>query len=266
MGPVLATAVGRPRWMAGHLVFVVAGPVILLAMAGLVGGVINGGLVGNFGDGLMAALGAMLVQIPATLVLGGLAVALFGWLPRLTSLAWAALVLALLLGQLGQLLQLPQWLMDVSPYTHMPLVPAQDVRWTPLIVLTAVAAGLICRRDRWVPAPGRALIPPGRALIDAVSSRRSSRTAPPRAPGRGRGQPPGGPTPGPHPGRPRRRRSGTTPPPRTHRSVVRRRRRTSPPWHPSFAASAVAGCPNATPSSTPERPCSVFFSSSQRCC
>jgi polyether ionophore transport system permease protein len=144
VGPVLATAVGRPRWMAGHLVFVVAGPVILLAMAGLVGGVINGGLVGNFGDGLTAALGAMLVQIPATLVLGGLAVALFGWLPRLTSLAWAALVLALLLGQLGQLLQLPQWLMDVSPFTHVPLVPVQDVRWTPLIVLTAVAAGLIC--------------------------------------------------------------------------------------------------------------------------
>jgi ABC-2 type transport system permease protein len=144
VGPVLATAVGRPRWMAGHLVFVVAGPVILLAMAGLVGGVINGGLVGDFGDGLTAALGAMLVQIPATLVLGGLAVALFGWLPRLTSLAWAALVLALLLGQLGQLLQLPQWLMDVSPFTHVPLVPVQDVRWTPLIVLTAVAAGLIC--------------------------------------------------------------------------------------------------------------------------
>ena len=27
---------------------------------------------------------------------------------------------------------------------HVPLVPVQDVRWTPLIVLTAVAAGLIC--------------------------------------------------------------------------------------------------------------------------
>jgi len=85
----------------------------------------------------------MVVQIPATLVLGGLAVALFGWLPRLTSLAWAALLLALLLGQLGQLLQLPQWLMDLSPYTHIPLVPTEDVRWTPLIVLTLIAAALI---------------------------------------------------------------------------------------------------------------------------
>ena len=69
--------------------------------------------------------------------------ALFGWLPRFTALAWAALLVALLLGQLGQLLQLPQWLMDVSPYTHIPLVPTQDVRWTPLIVLTLIAFGLI---------------------------------------------------------------------------------------------------------------------------
>ncbi len=85
----------------------------------------------------------MLVQVPATLVLGGLAVALFGWLPRFTALAWAALVVALLLGQLGQLLQLPQWLMDLSPYTHIPQVPTAEMRWTPVIVLVLVAAALI---------------------------------------------------------------------------------------------------------------------------
>ena len=62
------------------------------------------------------------------MVLGGFAVALFGLLPRFAGLAWAALVVALLLGQLGELLQLPQWLMDVSPYTHVPQVPVADMR------------------------------------------------------------------------------------------------------------------------------------------
>ncbi|MEP6561453.1 MAG: ABC transporter permease, partial [Nakamurella sp.] len=143
VAPVLATAVSRPRWMVGHLVFVVAGPILLLTAAGLVAGVLNGVQVDDFGAGFAAALGAMVVQIPATLVIGGLAVALFGWLPRLASLARAALALALLVGQLGQLLQLPQWVMDISPYTHIPLVPTQDVRWTPLIVLTMIAAALI---------------------------------------------------------------------------------------------------------------------------
>ena len=143
LGPVLATAVGRAGWMVGHLLFVVIGPLVLLATAGLVAGVINGALTGDMASGTASAFGAMVVQTPATLVLGGLAVLLFGWLPRLTSLAWAALVVALLLGQLGELLQLPTWLMDVSPYSHIPLVPTQDVRWAPLLVLTAVAAALI---------------------------------------------------------------------------------------------------------------------------
>jgi ABC-2 type transport system permease protein len=143
VAPVLATAVSRPHWMTGHLAFVVAGPVALLTAAGLVAGVLNGLQVRDFGAGFGAALGAMVVQVPATLVLGGLAVALFGWLPRLTALAWAALLLALLVGQLGPLLQLPQWLMDLSPYTHLPLVPTQDIRWWPLIALTALAAVLI---------------------------------------------------------------------------------------------------------------------------
>jgi ABC-2 type transport system permease protein len=129
--------------MAGHLLFVVVGPALLLVAAGVVGGVINGALVGDMTAGFGDAIGAMVVQIPATLVLGGLAVALFGWLPRFCSLAWAALLIALLLGQLGQLLQLPQWLMDLSPYSHIPLVPTEDVRWTPLIVLTLIAAALI---------------------------------------------------------------------------------------------------------------------------
>ena len=143
VGPVLATSVSRPAWMAGHLVFAVLGPAVLLATAGLVAGIFNGIQAANFADGMASAFDAMIVQVPAALVLGGLAVALFGWLPRLTSIAWAALVLALLLGQLGPLLQFPQWLMDISPFTHIPTVPTQDVGWAPLVVLSLLAAVLI---------------------------------------------------------------------------------------------------------------------------
>ncbi len=157
VGPVLATAVGRPRWMAGHLAFAVAGPVVLLAAAGVVAGVFNGTQTGDFSHGMTSAFGAMIVQLPAALVLGGLAVALFGWLPRLTSVAWAALVVALLLGQLGALLQLPQWVMDISPFTHIPTVPTQDVRWMPLIVLTGARGRVDRRRGGRFPAPGRQL-------------------------------------------------------------------------------------------------------------
>jgi ABC-2 type transport system permease protein len=143
VGPVLATAVGRIRWMAGHLTFVVLGPAALLLAAGVCAGVANSIEVGSFADGFGGALGAMLVQLPATLVFGGIAVALFGLVPRLTGLAWAALVVALLLGQLGELLQLPRWVMDTSPYSHVPQVPVVELSWTPMIGLTLVAAAFM---------------------------------------------------------------------------------------------------------------------------
>ncbi len=143
VGPILATSVGRYRWMLGHLMFVVLGPVVLLVVAGIVAGAVNGAQTGNMSRGFSSALGAMVVQAPAALVLGAFAVALFGVLPRLTALAWAALVAALLLGQLGPLLQLPQWLMNLSPFTHIPTVPTADVRWIPLIWLIALALGLL---------------------------------------------------------------------------------------------------------------------------
>lgn len=143
VGPVLATAVSRTRWMTGHLLVVVLGPGLLLLAAGVSAGVVNSLELGSVADGFGGALGAMLVQWPAALVMGALAVALFGLAPRLTGLAWAVLAVALLLGQLGELLQLPAWLMDLSPYTHVPTVPVAAMNWTPVVVLTLVAAGLM---------------------------------------------------------------------------------------------------------------------------
>ena len=143
LGPVLATPVSRSRWMSGHLAFVVLGVVLLLTVAGLVAGLIHGARIGDLSQALRATLSATLVQAPAAPVMGGIAVAIFGWLPRLTGFAWTALVVALLLGQLGPLLQLPTWLLDISPYSHIPAVPAESMRWTPVIVMPVVAAALI---------------------------------------------------------------------------------------------------------------------------
>jgi ABC-2 type transport system permease protein len=83
-----------------------------------------------------------LVQAPAVWVLAGIAAALFGLLPRFTGAAWGAVGLFLLLGQLGPVLNLSQWVMDVSPFTHVPKVPGGAVSATPLIWLAVTAAAL----------------------------------------------------------------------------------------------------------------------------
>jgi ABC-2 type transport system permease protein len=87
-------------------------------------------------------VGAALVQLPAVWVLTALALAFVGLLPRATVGAWVALVLCVLLGELGSALRLPPRLLDLSPYTHVPRMPGGEVLWTPLAWLTAVAVAL----------------------------------------------------------------------------------------------------------------------------
>ena len=88
------------------------------------------------------------MQIPAVLVVGALAVAGFGAVPRASAaLGWAALVGALVVGQLGAILDLPQAALNLSPFTHAPGVPAAEFRLVPLVLLLAVAVALVAGRS-----------------------------------------------------------------------------------------------------------------------
>ncbi len=137
--PVLAAAVGRIRWAASHLLVAAAGTAVLLAAAGLAAGVADTARTGDARQ-VPRLLGAAMAQLPAGWLFAGIAIALFGFIPRLDAAAWAALMVFVLFGQLGPLLLLPQWVMDISPFTHVPKLPGAAVTFTPLIWLTAVAA------------------------------------------------------------------------------------------------------------------------------
>jgi ABC-2 type transport system permease protein len=139
--PLLATPVGRLRWAASHLVFALLGTALLLAVAGLAAGLAYGVQAHDTGHQVGRLLAAAMVQLPAAWVLAGLAVALFGLVPRLTSLSWAALIVCLLVLDLGALLGLSQWVLDVSPFAHLPKLPGVFSA-TPLVWLTGVAVVL----------------------------------------------------------------------------------------------------------------------------
>jgi ABC-2 type transport system permease protein len=140
---VLATAVSRRQWATSHLIFGLLGPAVALAASGLAEGLVYGLVSGDVGRELPRVLAGALVQLPAVLVLSGTAMALFGLLPRLVPASWAALAVFALLVLLGPLLQLSQWILDVSPFTHIPKVPGADVSATPLVWLLAVTAVLV---------------------------------------------------------------------------------------------------------------------------
>jgi ABC-2 type transport system permease protein len=154
--PVLATAVGRLQWASSHLTFSVLGPATALVTAGLTTGLVYGSATGHVARELPRLVGAAMVQLPAVCLLAAIAVALFGLLPRLAAASWAALAVCLLVFLVGASMQLSQWLLDVSPFTHVPRVPGTAVSPTPLVWLAAVAialaaAGMIGLRRRDMP-------------------------------------------------------------------------------------------------------------------
>lgn len=139
---LLATPVGRLRWAASHLVFALLGTALLLAVAGVAGGLSYGAQVHDIGGQFGRVLGAALVQLPAAWVLAGLGIALIGLAPRLTALTWAAFILSVLLVELGALFGLNQWVLDATPFAHVPKLPGSTFTVTPVLSLTAVAVAL----------------------------------------------------------------------------------------------------------------------------
>ncbi|WP_027344789.1 ABC transporter permease [Hamadaea tsunoensis] len=138
--PVLAAAVGRTRWWGWWIGFALGGPALSLVVLGLCGGISYGAGGDGVGRQLPRVLGAALAVLPAVWLTVGIVVALFGLLPRLVAAGWVLLAAFLLLGQLGAVLQLPQWALDLSPFSHVPHLPGGTLSWPPLIWLAVLAA------------------------------------------------------------------------------------------------------------------------------
>ncbi|MGC5585016.1 ABC transporter permease [Ornithinimicrobium sp. W1665] len=152
----LSSQRSRGSWLGVHLLVVLAGALVVGLVGALALGSTTAASLGEdawVGDVLAGAA----AQAPAVLIFAGVAVALFGWRPRAHALGWAALAMAALLAYLGPGFDLPDVLLDASPF----LAVGQDVVGDGasstgvlvLLVLSAllVAAGFLGFRRRDVP-------------------------------------------------------------------------------------------------------------------
>jgi ABC-2 type transport system permease protein len=133
--PVLANAVGRLRWAAGHLVIAFGGAALIMLLAGL-------GFAVGHGKQAGPILGACLVQVAAVWVVGGLTVLLHGLAPRAAVAAWGVAGAILLIGWVGPALDAPQVLLDLSPFGHLPKLPGGQMEWGPVLTLLLLAAAM----------------------------------------------------------------------------------------------------------------------------
>lgn len=151
---VLATGTGRISWGLSDLVIAAGGTVLILAATGLGAGLGYALRSGGSGGEVARLVGAGLAQLPAALVVAGVAAALFGLAPRASVAGgWTALGVAVLMLFLGATLRLPHWVLDISPFTHLPKLPggtvsAAPLAWLSVIALALAAAGMIGLRRR----------------------------------------------------------------------------------------------------------------------
>jgi ABC-2 type transport system permease protein len=140
--------------LGAHVVCTLLGLVALVVVYGASLGFAYGIAAGDVGGETVTATGGALVRLPAAVVIGAIVVGVFGVLPRLAvPVAWGVLAAAFLVMQLGAVLDLPQIVLDLSPFTHVPNAPAASVEALPLVVLSAVGlaiggAGLALFRRR----------------------------------------------------------------------------------------------------------------------
>lgn len=138
---VLTAPISRVRWATSHLTVAAVGTTVII-LAGGIGVGIGSAAVSGDTDEVARMVGAALVTVPGALVLVGVVVVLWGWAPRAALAAWATLAGVFVVAFFGELLDLPQWIRDLSPFAHLPALPAVAMSWPPVIVTLAVAAGL----------------------------------------------------------------------------------------------------------------------------
>lgn len=136
---LLAVPASRLRWLGGSLAVAGITTTAVAAAAGVsAAAVLAWSQAGGSGPGEVFA--AALAHVPAALVFPALTVLVFAVVPRWSvPVGWGALAAALVLGQFGELLGLPVWLQDLSPFRHSSAMPVEDFDSGGALLMAAVA-------------------------------------------------------------------------------------------------------------------------------
>ena len=89
-------------------------------------------------------LASAMAYLPAIWVIMGAAIFFAGFLPSWTKIIWFYLGFSFMAVYLGQLLQWPEWVINLSPFGHIPSLPVDDLNLVTLLILTVIAIFLAC--------------------------------------------------------------------------------------------------------------------------
>jgi len=139
--PRLAGTLSRTRWLTAHGLVIVTGLIGIVIIASIVLATAAAWSMSEPVDP-GPVVGAGLAYLPAEVLVGGIALALFGMRPRAFPAAWAVVAVVAGIALLGPGLQLAGWVLDLSPTTHVGNPPLGTVQVLPLVVMGALATVL----------------------------------------------------------------------------------------------------------------------------
>jgi len=136
---LLALPVARRRWLGGRLALAVGAAAAISLSAGLLA------WAGARSQGVSVSLGAMLGAgancLPVAVLFLGLAALAYAAVPReAAGVAYGLVAVAFLWQLFGALLGAPKWLVEVTPFAHVGLVPAQPFDAAGAAVMIALGA------------------------------------------------------------------------------------------------------------------------------
>jgi polyether ionophore transport system permease protein len=135
---LLAEPYSRGQWLAGRLALATAGAVTIALTAGVTAWA--GAAIQDAGIPLSRMLEAGANCLPLALMFLGVGFLALAVLPRASSaLTYGLLTLAFVWELFGSLLAAPGWLVRLTPFQHVGLVPAQAIQLVAGAVMLAVA-------------------------------------------------------------------------------------------------------------------------------
>ncbi|MBJ8347038.1 ABC transporter permease [Antrihabitans sp. YC2-6] len=142
--PIYATPTSRGEWLASHVAVALAGSALVAAAGGFGEGLAYGLTVSDPGQAIRLT-GVALVYLPATWLVVAIAVLGIGYLPRIAAaIAWTTFGYCTIIVLFADSFKLPDWMRDLSPYTHTPQAPLESVTTTPILaILTLTVAVLV---------------------------------------------------------------------------------------------------------------------------
>jgi ABC-2 type transport system permease protein len=136
--PVLASAISRRAWLGSHVLLTALSAPVLMVAAALGLSITDGLVVGQFTD-IGPTLGAALIRVPALWAVAGTGLLLYGWVRQLTLGVWALFATMAVIFLFGELLRLPDQVLNLSPIRHVTHLPGGDQSWGSVAVLCGIA-------------------------------------------------------------------------------------------------------------------------------